>query len=263
MLTNVSPNPWSTDYWRKRSSPFNCRKRGVAVKTPRAGQSRMRTPYLSVYLVIFLPNAPYIHRILTVLANPGVFKPGIMAILDVWPVAWLCCCVVCWLAVLLCGLLVGRAVVWLVVWLCCCVACWLAVLLCGLLPGCAVVWFIARLCCCVACCLAVLLCGLLVGRAVVWLVGWPCCCVACCLAVLLCGLLVGRAVVWLVAWLCCCVACCLAVLLCSSLVVVVLSSCSPCWLADTGIDFVMSSVRNTPFQPLCFSHRERLCHVKC
>jgi len=30
----------------------------------------MNTPYMTVYLVISLPNIPYIHRIYMVLANP-------------------------------------------------------------------------------------------------------------------------------------------------------------------------------------------------
>ena len=37
----------------------------------RIGQNRIYTPYMTVYLVIFLPKLPYIHRIYMVLANPN------------------------------------------------------------------------------------------------------------------------------------------------------------------------------------------------
>ena len=36
----------------------------------RVGQNRMYTPYMTVYLVMFLPKIPYVHRIYMVLANP-------------------------------------------------------------------------------------------------------------------------------------------------------------------------------------------------
>jgi len=36
----------------------------------RVGQNRTRSPYMTVYLMIFLPKIPYIHRIYMVLANP-------------------------------------------------------------------------------------------------------------------------------------------------------------------------------------------------
>jgi hypothetical protein len=36
----------------------------------RVGQNRIYTPYMTVYLVIFLPKIPYIHRMYMVLANP-------------------------------------------------------------------------------------------------------------------------------------------------------------------------------------------------
>jgi len=36
----------------------------------RVGQNRMYTPYMTVYLVISLPEIPYIHRVYMVLANP-------------------------------------------------------------------------------------------------------------------------------------------------------------------------------------------------
>ena len=36
----------------------------------RVGQNRIYTPYTTVYLVIFLPKIPYIHRIYMVLADP-------------------------------------------------------------------------------------------------------------------------------------------------------------------------------------------------
>jgi len=36
----------------------------------RVGQNRIYTPYMAVYLVIFLPKIPYIHRICMALANP-------------------------------------------------------------------------------------------------------------------------------------------------------------------------------------------------
>jgi len=37
----------------------------------RVGQNRIYTPYMTVYLMISLPNIPYIHRIYMVLANPN------------------------------------------------------------------------------------------------------------------------------------------------------------------------------------------------
>jgi len=36
----------------------------------KVGQNRIYKPYMTVYLVIFLPKIPYIHRIYMVLANP-------------------------------------------------------------------------------------------------------------------------------------------------------------------------------------------------
>jgi len=36
----------------------------------RVGQNRICTPYMTAYLMIFLPKIPYIHRIYMVLANP-------------------------------------------------------------------------------------------------------------------------------------------------------------------------------------------------
>jgi hypothetical protein len=36
----------------------------------RVGQHRIYTPYMTVYLVVFLPKIPYLHRIPNVLANP-------------------------------------------------------------------------------------------------------------------------------------------------------------------------------------------------
>ena len=36
----------------------------------RVGQNRISAPYMTVYLVSFLPKIPYIHRIYMVLANP-------------------------------------------------------------------------------------------------------------------------------------------------------------------------------------------------
>jgi len=36
----------------------------------RVGQNRIYAPYMAVYLVISLPNVPYMHRIYMVLANP-------------------------------------------------------------------------------------------------------------------------------------------------------------------------------------------------
>ena len=36
----------------------------------RAGQNRIYTPYMTVYLIESLPKMPYIHRIFMVLANP-------------------------------------------------------------------------------------------------------------------------------------------------------------------------------------------------
>jgi len=36
----------------------------------RVGQNRIYTPYMTIYMVISLPNIPYTHRIYMVLANP-------------------------------------------------------------------------------------------------------------------------------------------------------------------------------------------------
>jgi hypothetical protein len=36
----------------------------------RVGQNCIYTPYMTVYLVIFLPKIPYTHRIYMALANP-------------------------------------------------------------------------------------------------------------------------------------------------------------------------------------------------
>jgi len=36
----------------------------------RVGQNRIYTPYMTVYLVVSLPELAYIHRIYMVLANP-------------------------------------------------------------------------------------------------------------------------------------------------------------------------------------------------
>ena len=41
----------------------------------RVGQSRIYTPYMTVYLVISLPKIPYVNRIYMVLANPA-FEPS-------------------------------------------------------------------------------------------------------------------------------------------------------------------------------------------
>jgi len=42
----------------------------VACHMGRDGQNRIFTPYMTVYMVISLPNIPYTHRIYMVLANP-------------------------------------------------------------------------------------------------------------------------------------------------------------------------------------------------
>jgi hypothetical protein len=39
----------------------------------RVGQNRIYTPYMTVYLVVFLPKIPYIYRIYMVLANSSYF----------------------------------------------------------------------------------------------------------------------------------------------------------------------------------------------
>jgi len=39
-------------------------------RTYRVGQNRMYAPYMTVYLVVSLPQIPYIHRMYMVLANP-------------------------------------------------------------------------------------------------------------------------------------------------------------------------------------------------
>jgi len=41
----------------------------------RAGQNRIDTPDMTVYLVISLPKIPYIHRVYMVLANPSLARP--------------------------------------------------------------------------------------------------------------------------------------------------------------------------------------------
>jgi len=38
---------------------------------PRVGQNRIYALYMTVYMVISLPNIPYTHRIYVVLANPN------------------------------------------------------------------------------------------------------------------------------------------------------------------------------------------------
>jgi hypothetical protein len=54
-----------------------CRQGGTAMCNVqstamcRVGQNRICTPYMTVYLVVFLPKLPYIHRICMVLANPS------------------------------------------------------------------------------------------------------------------------------------------------------------------------------------------------
>jgi hypothetical protein len=45
-------------------------KRDFETPTIRVGQNRIYTPYMTVYLMISLPEIPYIHRINMVLANP-------------------------------------------------------------------------------------------------------------------------------------------------------------------------------------------------
>jgi hypothetical protein len=47
-------------------SPNNCLRTMV-----RVGQNRIVSPYMTVILVVFLPNKPYIHRIHMVMANPN------------------------------------------------------------------------------------------------------------------------------------------------------------------------------------------------
>jgi hypothetical protein len=44
---------------------------GVLDAICRVGQNRIYTPYMTVYMVISLPNIPYTHRIYVVLANPS------------------------------------------------------------------------------------------------------------------------------------------------------------------------------------------------
>ena len=39
-------------------------------RVSKVGQNRIFTPYMTVYMVISLPNIPYTHRIHMVLANP-------------------------------------------------------------------------------------------------------------------------------------------------------------------------------------------------
>ena len=47
---------------------------GAIMIINRVGQNRIYAPSMTVYLVISLPNIPYIHRIYMVLANP-TYKP--------------------------------------------------------------------------------------------------------------------------------------------------------------------------------------------
>jgi len=49
----------------------------------RVGQNRIYTPYMTVYLVITLPEIPYMHRIYMVLANPKYFARGWMQAVSV------------------------------------------------------------------------------------------------------------------------------------------------------------------------------------
>jgi hypothetical protein len=58
----------------------------------RVGQSRIYTPYITVYTVISLPKIPYIHRMYMVLANPicGVMWCSVMFCNVVWWYVVLC-----------------------------------------------------------------------------------------------------------------------------------------------------------------------------
>ena len=47
------------------------------------GQNRIHAPYVTVYMVIFLPKMPYIHRIYMVLANPTHSMKSLPKILHV------------------------------------------------------------------------------------------------------------------------------------------------------------------------------------
>jgi hypothetical protein len=42
----------------------------VRLYMTRVGQNCIYAPYMTIYLVIFLPKVPYIHRMCMVLANP-------------------------------------------------------------------------------------------------------------------------------------------------------------------------------------------------
>ena len=44
---------------------------------PRVGQNRIYALYMTVYMVISLPNIPYTHRIYVVLANPTYNSSGV------------------------------------------------------------------------------------------------------------------------------------------------------------------------------------------
>ena len=49
---------------------LHCKLQAYQTHMRRVGQNRIYTPYMTVYLVISLPEIPYTHRIYMVLANP-------------------------------------------------------------------------------------------------------------------------------------------------------------------------------------------------
>jgi hypothetical protein len=68
LLFNIASSTKEKLCWQvSHSHTSHCRG---TCPVPRVGQNRIYTPYMTVYLVIFLPKIPYIHRICRVLANP-------------------------------------------------------------------------------------------------------------------------------------------------------------------------------------------------
>ena len=70
MLNEMRPKEFDTTF--SILGPLNTlvRKSLHVSFMSRVGQNRIYTPYMTVYLIISLPEIPYIHHIYMVLANP-------------------------------------------------------------------------------------------------------------------------------------------------------------------------------------------------
>ena len=55
----------------------------------RVGQSRIYTPYMTIYLVMSLPNIPCIHRVYMVLSNPTNAPYFVLTVPDVFAIQML------------------------------------------------------------------------------------------------------------------------------------------------------------------------------